>query len=351
MLLLCLTGLPLIFAEEIDLALGNQAKAPPLAEPAGRIEVDTIIKAAQALRPTDAVQFLIADADEPDLWFVRMGATVAADTASAFYTFDARTGALLNEYPLRQGVMNILLRLHVDLFAGLPGTLFLGSMGMLLLLSLVSGAVLYAPFMRKLAFGTVRCGPSSRLAWLDWHNLAGIATLAWLFVVGFTGVVNTLAEPIFGQWQAEQLADMLAPYPNQPPLPPQVSVQKIVAAATMPDKSLSFLAFPGNPFAGQNHFIAYLQGNTPLTSRLLTPMLIDAQTGLAVDSRESPAYVTALMISKPLHFGDYGGLPLKIIWASLDLLAIGVLLSGLMLWLRKRKTASATRFDPEAGRI
>jgi uncharacterized iron-regulated membrane protein len=42
-----------------------------------------------------------------------------------------------------------------------------------------------------------------------------------------------------------------------------------------------------------------------------------------------------------LHFGDYGGMPLKIIWAVLDVLTIVVLWTGLYLWLRRRKTSSA----------
>jgi len=41
-------------------------------------------------------------------------------------------------------------------------------------------------------------------------------------------------------------------------------------------------------------------------------------------------------VSQPLHFGDYGGLPLKIVWALLDLIAIVVLGSGVYLWLGRR---------------
>ncbi|WP_334385616.1 PepSY-associated TM helix domain-containing protein [Bradyrhizobium sp. AZCC 2262] len=59
----------------------------------------------------------------------------------------------------------------------------------------------------------------------------------------------------------------------------------------------------------------------------------------AARHRPRPAVVsTALQVSRPLHFGDYGGLPLKIIWALLDLAAIVVLASGLYLWLGKRKS-------------
>ena len=44
-----------------------------------------------------------------------------------------------------------------------------------------------------------------------------------------------------------------------------------------------------------------------------------------------------MFLSVPLHFGDYGGMPLKIIWALLDLAAIIVLVTGLYLWLGKRR--------------
>jgi uncharacterized iron-regulated membrane protein len=84
--------------------------------------------------------------------------------------------------------------LHVDLFAGLWGKLFLGFMGLLLVIAIVSGVVLYAPFMRKLEFGTVRRGARARLKWLDLHNLLGIVTLAWALVVGATGMINTWAD-------------------------------------------------------------------------------------------------------------------------------------------------------------
>ncbi len=58
--------------------------------------------------------------------------------------------------------------------------LFLGFMGLLLLVAIVTGVVLYAPFMRKLAFGEVRRDRSTRVKWLDLHNLLGIVTLVLL---------------------------------------------------------------------------------------------------------------------------------------------------------------------------
>ncbi|HID05741.1 MAG TPA: PepSY domain-containing protein, partial [Armatimonadetes bacterium] len=246
-----------------------------------------------------------------------------------------------------------LLRLHVDLFAGLPGMLFLGFMGVLLVISLISGTVLYGYYMRKLPFGTVRSHRSTRIKWLDLHNLLGIATLVWLLVVSITGVINTLSEPIFNRWQATELAAMTAPYNSgTTALIGELAVQQAVDSAyqSEPGMTLSFMAFPGNRFAGPRHFVAFMQGTTPWTSKLLKPLLIDAQTGQVVDRRDLPGYVSALLISQPLHFGDYGGLPLKILWALLDILAIIVLISGLYLWLKKRHLSFEARFRPAPSR-
>jgi uncharacterized iron-regulated membrane protein len=106
----------------------------------------------------------------------------------------------------------------------------------------------------------------------------------------------------------------------------------------------SFIAFPGSFFTSKNHYAVFMRGASPLTSRLLKPALIDVETGKLTDSRELPWYVATLLVSQPLHFGDYGGLALKIVWAVLDVITILVLATGLYLWLRRRKSrVSITR--------
>src|SRR3546814_4526686 len=108
--------------------------------------------------------------------------------------------------------MPFLLQLHTDMFLWLPGMLFLGLMGLLFVIAIVSGVVLYAPFMRKLDFGTLRTARSRRVKWLDYHNLLGIVALAWMTIVGATGVINALATPIFEYWQRTELAEMTRAY-------------------------------------------------------------------------------------------------------------------------------------------
>jgi uncharacterized iron-regulated membrane protein len=341
LLLLCVTGLPLIFHEEIDHALGYRASPPALpataaAAPA-HASVDAMIADAQRRHPGDVMQFVVKELEEPNVWYIRMG-TSPNGAITAYDAYDARTGKLINQYPLDEGVMNVMLRLHVDLFAGLKGTLFLGFMGVLLVAALVSGVVLYGPYTGRVSFGTVRRGRSPRLRWLDLHNVLGIVTAMWLLVVGATGVVNALATPIFARWQATQLAGMTAPYRDLPLAEHTAPVDSVLrtASAARPDAALSFLAFPGTDFASPHHFVAFMHGSSAATSRLLTPVLIDAGSADFVAKAELPWYVSTLLLSQPLHFGDFGEMPLKAIWALLDVLTIVVLASGVVLWVKRR---------------
>jgi uncharacterized iron-regulated membrane protein len=254
---------------------------------------------------------------------------------------DARTGAALAEPKIDSGVMAVIHTIHVDLFAGLPGELFLGFMGVLMLVAIVSGVVLYAPFMRRLRFGEVRRDRASRTKWLDLHNLLGIVTLTWALVVGATGIVNTWADLVIQHWRNDQMADMLAPYRGMPPLTQLGSLEKAVAAARAqePAMKIGFIAFPGTTFSSERHYGVFMRGNTALTERLFKPVLVDATTGAVSASRAPPWYLTALMLSQPLHFGDYAGQPMKWLWAVLDVITLVVLGSGLYLWLGKHRAS------------
>ncbi|MDO8306577.1 PepSY domain-containing protein [Herminiimonas sp.] len=346
MLLLCLTGLPLIFHHEIGHLLGTEIEAPEMAADAPRVSMDRVMEVAQAQHPGKGGMFASQEEDDDRVWFVTLSDTPTSEDGLKQVAVDARTGAVLGQPQLDSGFMHIMFSLHVDLFAGLPGMLFLGFMGMLLLVAIVSGVALYGPFMKKLEFGTVRAARSSRLKWLDLHNLLGIVTLAWLLVVGTTGVINTWADLVVRYWQSDQMAEMIAPYKGQPPLRELGSLQKAVDAALAlePDMKMRFIAFPGTTFSSPHHYGIFMRGTEPLTSRLLKPVLVDAQTGAVTDSRSLPWYLTALLVSQPLHFGDYGGRPMQIIWAILDLMTIIVLGSGLYLWFVRRKS-NETRME------
>lgn len=348
LLMLCLTGLPLIFHDEIDAltetapryglpGVGSSGEAP------GLRPLDEMLAKALAARPGEVPVFMAFDNDNPSMTITTAPRPDSPDSAMTIQLWDRSTGEATGAVD-ESGVMHFILQLHTDMFLGLPGMLFLGLMGLLFVIAIISGAVLYAPFMRKLDFGALRTSRSTRLKWLDYHNLLGIVALAWMSVVGATGVINALATPIFAQWQTTELADMVRAYDGKGAVPPERygSIDKAMATArkAVPGNNPQFIAFPGGDFSSKHHVAIFFQGATPLTERLLTPALVDAETGEFTDARAMPWYAQALFVSQPLHFGDYGGLPLKLLWAVLTLFTIIVLGSGLYLWLGKRRAGT-----------
>jgi uncharacterized iron-regulated membrane protein len=342
LLLLCVTGLPLIFHEEIDAIFDREATAANLSADTPDFDLDRIVSTGRGMYPFEYVRSLFWDEDTPHVvkLFVSASPDALEPARDHFISFDARTGRVLDERKPEQGFMWVMLELHEEMFAGLPGELFLGAMGLLFVVSLISGVVVYAPFMRKLAFGTIRREKSSRSKWLDLHNFLGIVTTLWLFVVGATGVMNTLSVPLFAAWRAQALPALLAPYRGQP-MPDPASFGSVVDAVALarkalPDNTITSVVFPSNRFGSPRHYLVWTKGRTPVTSRLFTPVLVDVQTGALSEASGLPWYLRALELSRPLHFGDYGRLPLKIVWALFDLVAIVVLGSGVYLWLAKR---------------
>ena len=344
LLMLALTGLPLIFHHEIDHLLGNEPELKQMPADTPHLNLEQLVAKAQAHRPGEAMQYLAWDEDDKNGVVAIMAATAGTEPNSSHtFMLDARTGESVEMPSANGGLTMFLLRLHVDMFAGLPGKLLLAFMGVLFVLAIVSGTVLYLPFMRRLKFATVRQDKSTRLHWLDLHNLIGVVTLTWALVVGVTGVISASADLIIAAWRSDSLTAMIEPYKNAPPLTsraPATDLLKIAEQAA-PGMTPDFIAFPGTRFSSEHHYAVFMKGSTHLTSHLLTPVLIDASDLSVTAVAGRPWYMDAMGMSQPLHFGDYGGMPMKILWAVLDVLTIIVLGSGVYLWLVRRKAAKS----------
>lgn len=351
LLMLAITGLPLVFHHEIEHLLGDEPQFRDMPADTPQLDLQQLVQAAQAHRPDEVVQYFGWDEDDPHGVFAITAAS--ADTEpnlSHTFMLDNRTGEAMEMPSANGGFMMVMLRLHVDMYAGLPGKLLLAFMGLLFVLAIVSGVVLYSPFMRKLSFGTVRNQKSTRTRWLDLHNLIGVVTLTWALVVGVTGVISACADLLISAWRAESLTALIEPYRDAPPLTQRAPATRLldIAHGAAPGMTPDFIAFPGTRFSSEHHYAVFMKGGTHLTSHLLTPVLIDATTLDVTAVVERPWYMDAMGLSQPLHFGDYGGMPMQILWAALDVLTIIVLSSGVYLWWVRRRAAKAAGVEAAA---
>jgi len=347
--MLCITGLPLVFADEIK-AWAEGAETPAtLALRPSALTFDQVVAVARRQHPDEVVR--VVEPSSGSVAAVFMGPTPNPGPDGRLLLIDRNSGAVLDAPSApasRIGkALQVVDDLHSELLLGEFGEWTLLVVGVLFVVAIVSGVVLYGPFTRKLDFGEVRPLRSKRTYWLDLHNLLGIAVLAWMLIVGATGALNTMSGLMLQRWQSGVMPRLTASYKSNAVVTAPSSLEGALAMAhrAAPSMRIGVVMFPNRNWGSPNHYFMLATGDSALTSRLRTTILVDARTGKLTSVEPFPWYLRAIEISRPLHFGDYGGMPLKVLWALLDLVTIVVLGSGLYLWIarRRRERAAAAR--------
>ncbi len=100
------------------------------------------------------------------------------------------------------------------------------------------------------------------------------------------------------------------------------------ARLAAPGMTPSLVAYPGTPFSSRAHYTVFMRGETALTSRLLKPVLIDASTVQLPSAQICRGMSLRVVAVAAALFGDYGGLPLKILWALFDVVTMIVIGDG-----------------------
>ncbi len=343
-LILCLTGTVLIFHEEIDELMGvvpvsqSDMTLPqrPLAE---------AVNTALAAFPDERVISIGVDPDHHpgvQLLITAPIGDTTFDNATLRFA-DLITGELIGESNPAQTLTGFLLELHAQWFLGPIGELIGALIALLVLISLLSGLVVYAPYVKRLAFGVLRRGRGPRLLQLDLHNFIGAIVLGWALVVTATGFMLGFGTVAIGLWQMTELADMHEEARRMEPVDPRTppaDVDRVFAAAMTtapPGWSVSSIIFPNTDFSTPRHYTALLVGSEGADASLFRVAIVDGLTGEVAVAPEVPGYLTAIALSEPLHFGDYGGLPLKILWTLCTWLTLFITANGAWLWWNRRQ--------------
>lgn len=341
-LILCLTGTVLIFHDEIDAALGT---VPTASIEAGGAHAP-FAKAVAGVLAEHADERALSIGLDPE---EHPGILLVVTAPKGDHGFDRarlRFAHLDTGQPSESGgdvdktLTGFLLKLHSQWFLGPLGEVIGSLIALLVLASLLSGLVVYASHVKHVALGVLRRGRDPRLRQLDLHNLIGVVVLGWLLVVTVTGVLlgfGTIAQMI---WQGTELKDVRARYigvavdPEHPPVDVDRAYAATLAAAPKGWHVISII-FPGTDFSTDRHYSA-LVGGEGLDKRLFRIALIDAADGSVPVVLQLPWYLKAILIAQPLHFGDYGGIPLKLLWTACAWLTLFITGNGAWLWWDRR---------------
>ncbi|GJE76538.1 hypothetical protein BGCPKDLD_3132 [Methylorubrum suomiense] len=339
-LILCITGTILIFHHEIDEALGQDAHVEAPAPGTPERPLAEIVTAAQATAPDRRPLGMVFDADHPERVMVALvPANERGFDAAQFVTMDVFRGTPVASVDPRWTPTGLVLRLHANWFLDLPGELIGGVIAVLVVVCLVSGIVVYGPFIKGLALGEVRRKRGRRLQQRDLHNLFGTIALGWTLLVGATGIALALGNIALKVWQGTELQRLAAAYAREAPIASghaSLDAARAAAEAARPGWRTTFILFPGSDFSTVRHYTILLVGPVGLQKRLFEIALVDAVDARVDEITQLPWYLVVTQMSQPLHFGDYGGLPLKLFWAGCAWLALFITANGAWLWWARR---------------
>ncbi|HEX5661388.1 MAG TPA: PepSY-associated TM helix domain-containing protein [Polyangiales bacterium] len=334
--LFAVTGVLLIFHEEIDDMLGV---LPAASGGENKVTLAQAIEIARAGTPGSTALWASRDPEHPHLGYVGIapaGSTLFADSKAT--AIDLTKAEVVKDLNFEETFSGIVLALHAQLMMGPPGALLVGVIGLAFLFSLISGVILYGPMMVRFRFGLLRKDRALRTLMGDLHKLLGITTFGWNLVVVSTGVLLSVGSMMLQYYAATELQALASRHGTGELVTDFSTVDAAVERAeATSDQALQFVALPGSEYASASHYAIIMHGKQGLSKRMLTLALVDARSPTQVEHHAFPLYLQALMISEPLHFGDYGGYPLKIVWSLFALLSLGMALSGVWITVSQRK--------------
>jgi uncharacterized iron-regulated membrane protein len=323
-LVFAVTGLILIFHDEIGEALAPAVEQRPVREP---MLLREAIAVAKSKLPGAEAVFVSRELEHPQQVFVGLGQGSRKLEDTKAIKIDLTTGNV-DDQDFDDTFIGVVFHLHAQLLAGPIGGLLVGAIGLALLLTLITGAVIYGPMMKRFVFGTLRRDKHRRNLFADLHKLVGISIFGWLSLVVATGILLSLGSILLQLYSQNELRALAKVDATQQLIEGTPVVDDAVSAAEKGSggRQWTIAILPGSDLSSPRHFSILMSGASGIEKRLLRIALVDAAAPSAASYHDFPLYLQALLISEPLHFGDYGGLPLKLLW-SLFTLAL-IVLSG-----------------------
>lgn len=272
------------------------------------------------------------DKHDPNL----LGFVFRGPAGQGFYLMDKSGAVVRAEQRLMNRVQSFLMSLHFTLFLGIRGTFLLAGVAALFLVSTGTGLYLYGPFMKQAALGVIRWRGGVQRWSSDLHKTLGILSLVFNLVLGWTGIGLTIGAWSVRAWLNPEIvaeAKALPPTPAELTAPSIDSVMRR-AAACWPGLEAAGVSYPGTYF-GADCYVVYCQAQwSPLRLAPSISLVPPRGEGPATPVR-LPWWAKAVLFGAPLHFGYYGGLPVKAIYCLFGVAGGVITTTGATLGLLK----------------
>lgn len=343
-LAMSLTGSALVFREEIEAAYPSAARSVEVqGEPAS-------LESVRALAAERYPGYRVAWIREPEQPDVAHDVWVEKDADSRLTLISPYGPAFLEEVRATTSFWIFLQDFHFYLFSGATGFLVNGVGGLLLAVMCLTGVIIWWPGRRKWqrALTVKRNVGWKRFNW-DLHTAGGMWLLIFVSIWAITGAYFAFPEP-FIQIVASVLPT--APPPPQVEAPPQGTplqpVDALVrsALAAVPGSRVDWVGLPHHE--GEHLATIYLVPAGDEGAGESTYVHLNPYSGkvLGVDRPEDRAAGdVALGWFGKLHFGNFGGWPVKALWVVLGLSPAALFITGFTMWWNRVLSKSWKRWS------
>lgn len=349
---LSLTGAIAVFIPEIDaLILKHHYDAvsspSPTGTPAFGRSIDSLIhrhpdyRSLAVILPDDRAQAVKVDLILPP---------EDGDYRRVDFFVDTGKDQIVGQRDHQNSLANYLRQMHVRLYEGYWGRQLVGIGGLALAVVALTGLLIYGNFMKKQAWPNFRKKMNIRIIMADWHKLLGISALAFNLVIALTGAWLGL-QPWLMRW-----LDISSPNPYKASVVMEPEADKAltvdwnavleVSKREFPDLQPRYLV-PSTNGSGT----VIVRGNVPglIYERDVNALVLsktDNRLFFKYDIREQPFGHKFYFVQEALHFGDFGGLLLKALYALLGLTSGFLSLSGFVIFLSRRNKKYPRKANP-----
>jgi uncharacterized iron-regulated membrane protein len=240
-------------------------------------------------------------------------------------------------------LVHVLLDLHYNLLSGTPGKIIVLLGGLSLITLTITGFLLYRKSILKvLAFRQQISLKSRRSFFSSLHRVVGVWSLVFNLFISITGT-----------WVAYTIVEhALAPAaPISNATPASVSVDEVIRQVQKdyPEFHVNYLRFAG----GTLSVLGRLHDDPAYYGFTYSNVQVDLTTGEVKSVnflRDAPWHKRLLTVLKPLHFGDYAGLGIKLLYSFFGLLPGILAVSGFFIWRQRGSQTEQKRSRKQVTR-
>lgn len=355
------TGSVLVFWLELDEWLNPALLTVdvPSGEAAYRPVGELLAAAERAARPGSRVTYFVGAPHSRAVTIVNLEAP-SKDWQQVYVDpYRAQVTGVRN-HPADEWVPSALIQtifqLHFALFLGDRGMLVVAIAALLLLVSILSGLVLWWPLTRqwRSAFAIRRPTNPVRLTF-DLHKTLSLYSAVVMIAVLLSGIFMNWTAPFV--W----VTSLFSPQTRGPDdVPTSVSAPGAapiglsravaLAAAAYPGGRLNTVALPENPTGAYQIGWHDVPGVSAFWSERI--VYVDQFSGAILDVRDPTRRRTAgetfLAWQWPLHSGQAFGMPGRLLVFAAGLLCPAIYVTGLLMWWRKRRASPAGLRGPSS---